>query len=280
MSQNCDAESGRSSERDPVDEGDNDEASFAFGHLDHDANPAASAHPPAMTEHLGSSRQYMRDMILGVNDGLVSTFLLVAGVAGGGLSSKQILLTAIAGALAGAISMCSGEYVATKSQNEVMTGEIALEKQHISVFLEDELVELGNLLTGIGIDEDQTDVRRQLIDFYRSHPAALLKAMTSLEFGVVDQEIRSPIRAGLMSCGLFMIGSLPSIVPFTVGDKPLIGLVASAAITTVALLIVGAVKTWATRGKCMAAALENLVIAGVGGSVAYGVGVGFDHVLS
>ena len=60
-------------------------------------------------EHLGSSRQYWRDIILGVNDGLVSTFLLVAGVAGGGLSSNDILLTAIAGALAGAISMCAGK---------------------------------------------------------------------------------------------------------------------------------------------------------------------------
>lgn len=60
-------------------------------------------------KHLGKSRQYWRDIILGVNDGLVSTFLLVAGVAGGGLSSTEILLTAIAGAIAGAISMAAGE---------------------------------------------------------------------------------------------------------------------------------------------------------------------------
>jgi len=57
--------------------------------------------PLSSSEHLGGSRQYWRDMILGVNDGLVSTFLLVAGVAGGGLSSNDILLTAIAGSLAG-----------------------------------------------------------------------------------------------------------------------------------------------------------------------------------
>lgn len=62
-----------------------------------------------LQKHLGKSRQYWRDIILGVNDGLVSTFLLVAGVAGGGLSSKDILLTAIAGAIAGAISMAAGE---------------------------------------------------------------------------------------------------------------------------------------------------------------------------
>ena len=74
------------------------------------------------TEHLGKHRQYWRDILLGVNDGLVSTFLLVAGVVGSGLSSTDILLTAISGALAGAVSMAAGEFVATKSQNEVLTG--------------------------------------------------------------------------------------------------------------------------------------------------------------
>lgn len=61
-------------------------------------------------------------MMLGVNDGLVSTLLLVAGVVGGGMDVKSTLLTAVSGAIAGAISMFAGEYVATKSQNEVMTG--------------------------------------------------------------------------------------------------------------------------------------------------------------
>ena len=59
-------------------------------------------------------------MILGVNDGLVSTFLLVTSVVGGGFDSKEILLTAIAGAIAGAVSMAAGEYIATKSQNQVL----------------------------------------------------------------------------------------------------------------------------------------------------------------
>jgi hypothetical protein len=64
----------------------------------------------------GASRQYMRDMILGVNDGLVSTFLLAFGVAGGNFSNRDILLTVITGVVAGAISMALGEFLATKSQ--------------------------------------------------------------------------------------------------------------------------------------------------------------------
>lgn len=255
--------------------------------------------PLASTEHLGGSRQYWRDIILGVNDGLVSTFLLVAGVAGGGLSSEDILLTAIAGSLAGAVSMATGEYVATKSQNEVMEGELTLERQHVERYPEDEIQELGNLLPLIGlIDEGEEDdaqdnkdeqaekgkqndnLRQQILLFYRQHPKALLKIMTVLEFGVIDEEVRSPILAGLFSCGLFFMGSLPSLVPFIFsGDEPMMGLVLAALLTTAALAIVGAVKTWATRGNCYSAAAENLVIAGMGGVLAYATGLLFDHLV-
>lgn len=82
-------------------------------------------------DQIGANQQYWRDIILGVNDGLVSTFLLVAGVAGGGLSSSDILMTAIAGSVAGLVSMCAGEYVATKSQNQLLDGSLALKKHHI-----------------------------------------------------------------------------------------------------------------------------------------------------
>ena len=61
-------------------------------------------------QHLGSSRQYWRDIILGVNDGIISTFLLISGVVGSQMNCREILLTSISGSLAGAVSMCAGTY--------------------------------------------------------------------------------------------------------------------------------------------------------------------------
>jgi vacuolar iron transporter family protein len=233
-------------------------------------------------EHLGKHRQYWRDIILGVNDGLVSTFLLVAGVTGGGLSSQSILLTAIAGAVAGAISMCAGEYVATKSQNEVMQGELALEKIHVHENLDEEIHELDTqLLPLIGIKDDNSELRQKLLDYYRSNPTALYQLMMALEFGVVDTEERSPLCAGFISCLLFIAGSLPSVLPFAFSkDQPTHGLIAAAGLTIFCLLVVGAAKTWATRTNCVTAALENLVIATFGGGIAYGVGLLFDSAVS
>jgi VIT1/CCC1 family predicted Fe2+/Mn2+ transporter len=120
------------------------------------------------TEHLGARRSYWRSIILGVKDGLISTFLLVFGVVGSGLSPTDILLTAIAGALAGAVSMSAGEFVATKSQGEVLQGEIHLERSHIRYNKQDEIREVAHLLEIIGIPRSKKELREKLIAHYNA----------------------------------------------------------------------------------------------------------------
>jgi VIT1/CCC1 family predicted Fe2+/Mn2+ transporter len=232
---------------------------------------------PAFTEHLGKHRQYWRDIILGVNDGLVSMFLLVAGVVGGGMATRNVLLTGVSGAIAGAVSMAAGEYMATKSQDEVFQGEIELERDHIRDFKEDELHELRDLFGGIGLDGD---LREQVVEHFRNDDEALLGVMTVLEFGVLEAERRSALAAAAMSGALFLLGSLPSVVPFAIVDDANTGLIAAAIGAMLGLLVVGAIKTWATRGRPLRAAAENLLIAGVGGGLAYWVGVGFDRIVN
>ena len=230
--------------------------------------------PNPPLEHLGKHRQYWRDIILGVNDGLVSTYLLVSGVVGSGLSANNILLTAIAGALAGAVSMSAGEFIATKSQNQVLHGEISLEREHIHDNNAAEMEELNELLEVIGIPAERRELRSLLADHYSENKEALLKLMIVLEFGFVEGEERSPFLAALVSGMLFFLGSLPAVIPFAVGaSTPTRALYVATVLVVVSLLLVGALKTWATRGKCLSAALENLIIAGVGGLVAYYVGV-------
>jgi len=232
---------------------------------------------PSYTQHLGRNRQYLRDIILGVNDGLVSMFLLVAGVVGGGMATRNVLLTGVAGAIAGAISMASGEYIATKTQEEVFEGELALEKEHIRDFRQDELHELSDLLDDIGLEGP---LRDEVVVHFGENDEALLKVMTALEFGVVATERRSPYRAMWMSGGLFLAGSLPSVLPFVFVSSPSTGLWIATIGAVLGLLVVGAVKTWATRGDPLRAALENLLVAAGGGGLAYGVGVLFDKIVN
>lgn len=232
---------------------------------------------PAFTEHLGKHRQYWRDIILGVNDGLVSMFLLVAGVVGGGMATRSILLTAVAGAIAGAVSMAAGEYMATKSQDEVFQGEIELEREHIRDFREDELHELRDLLDDLGLEDE---LREEVVQHFNRDEETLLHVMMALEFGVLEKERRSAYAAAGMSGGLFLLGSAPSVLPFVFVETPGAGLLAAGIGSVLGLLVVGAIKTWATRGKPVRAAVENLIIAGVGGALAYWVGVGFDRIVN
>jgi len=219
--------------------------------------------------HVGASRQYWRDIILGVNDGLVSVFLLVAGVVGGGFDRRQVLLTAVAGAIAGAVSMAAGEYLATKSQTEVLQSEIDLEKTHIEHFRNRELAQLYQLFREIGIAEDDlADVVRA----FGRDDETLLNAMKVMEFGMVDSEARSPIKAMLMSGGLFLSGAIPSVAPFLFDLGPHVGLAVAALLVAIALIAVGVVKTFITRGNPVFAGVENVAIAGIGAGMAYRVG--------
>ena len=233
--------------------------------------------PDGYEDHLGKSRQYLRDVILGVNDGLVSTFLLVAGVVGGGLTATQVLLTGIAGALAGLISMGIGEYLATKSQEEVFAAEMNLEAKHLKEHRDHERDELRHMFGGMGLAGGDLET---VVNIINSSDEAMMGVMAGLEFGVVDTEKRSPYLAGLASAGLFFIGALPCVLPFAIFDSTQTGLLVAAVFAGIGLLAVGAAKTSMTKTNPAFSALENLALGFAGGVLSYLVGQGFDSLIS
>ncbi|CAN5812611.1 hypothetical protein BH18ACT6_BH18ACT6_07060 [soil metagenome] len=225
--------------------------------------------PVVYTPHIGPSRSYWRDAVLGINDGLVSMALLIVGVAGGGLTRSQILLTGIAGALAGAVSMGTGEYLATKSQDEVFESEVELEKEHIEHFRRQEVGQLFEMLNDLGVDPD--DIEPAVTALSRTDKA-LLNSMKVLEFGMVKTERRRPAVATLTSGGLFLAGATASVVPFVFPLTVSMALMIAVILAGVALFAVGVIKTRITRTNAVRAGLENLLIAGAGGVIAYVVG--------
>ena len=229
------------------------------------AEPTAPPYIP----HIGESRQYWRDIILGVNDGLVSTFLLVAGVAGGGLGHTAVLLTAIAGAVAGAISMGAGEYLATESQEEVFDREVEIEQGHIKHHRQQEVDQLYDYFRAMEIDEDDIETA---VRIFAKKDSTILETMKRLEFGLVDEERRSPLVAMAASGGLFFLGALTSVLPFVFFDSISTALTLAAIFTAVGLFAVGVAKTRVTGLNPISAGAKNLVIAGIGGVVAYLVG--------
>lgn len=228
--------------------------------------------PKGYTRHIGESRQYWRDIILGVNDGLVSIFLLVVGVVGGGLDREQVLLTAVAGAIAGAISMAAGEYLATKSQDEVLDAELALEVTHIRDFRDLELDQLRGFFEEMGVEPGAIP---GVMAGFEDNDTAILNAMAALEFGVVDSERRSPYRAMVLSGVLFLAGSLPSVIPFLLIMDETTALIVATVLSLLGLFAVGVVKASVAKTPRLRSGLENMLIAGVGGLAAWYIGQAF-----
>lgn len=233
--------------------------------------------PPEYQAHIGGSRQYMRDIILGVNDGLVSTFLLVSAVVGGGLDATQVLLTAVAGALAGMISMSIGEYLATKSQDEVFEAEIALEKIHLRDHRQHEKDQLSDMLGDMGLEGGDLETVVEIID---GNDTAMLNMHAALEFGVVDAERRSPYAAAVASGFLFLAGALPSVIPFAIWDDTTTALLAAVVLSGIGLFLVGAIKTLQTKKSWLLSGGENLILGLAAGVLSFFVGKAFDAIIT
>jgi VIT1/CCC1 family predicted Fe2+/Mn2+ transporter len=219
----------------------------------------------------------MRDIILGVNDGLVSTFLLVSAVVGGGLDSVDVLLTGIAGAIAGMISMSVGEYIATKSQEQVFEAELELEREHLIHHRQHEKDQLHEMLSEIGLEGDDLD---QVVEIVDANDKAMLGMHAALEFGIVDTERRSPVAAAIFSGLLFLSGALPSVIPFAFNSDTGTALIVAGILTGFGLITVGAVKTMHTGKSPILSAAENLALGMAGGVLAYLVGRAFDVLIN
>jgi predicted membrane protein (TIGR00267 family) len=109
---------------------------------------------------------------------------------------------------------------------------------------------------------------------------AMLNAMKALEFGFVESERRSPYWAMLASGLLFLVGSLPSILPFVIFDSNAVALVWASVLALGGLFAVGVAKARVTRNNWFRSGLENMMIAGVGGLLAWWIGDAVGTALS
>jgi VIT1/CCC1 family predicted Fe2+/Mn2+ transporter len=234
---------------------------------------ATTDQAPPYRPHVGPALQYIRDIVLGVNDGLVSIFLLVAGVVGASFTSRQVFLSAVAASIAGAVSMAAGEYVATKSQEETFEREMLLEREHLKYHREVEREEVREMFGDMGLPSDQVEL---IVDTLDGDDETFLRVMMALEFGVVDQQRRNPYTAMIASGGLFLLGSLPSVIPFFLIDRPGVALLVAGLATSIGLFAVGAVKSRVTFTNPIISGVENLLIGVAGAILSYGVGVLFD----
>ena len=189
---------------------------------------------------------WLRASILGANDGIVSTASLIAGVAAAGASQSSILVTGLAGLVAGAMSMAAGEYVSVSSQGDAEKADIARETAELETQPELEREELIGIYEKRGLDRELAEkVADKLME------SNALEAHLRDELGLTSEMSARPIQAALASAGAFAAGAaLPlALVPLFPGPS-LTWIVSGASLLFLAILgVVGAKAGGAPVGK-------------------------------
>jgi len=217
-------------------------------------------------DHQNVSGGWLRPALFGATDGLVSNFALIAGVAGGGLDAHQVALTGLAGLVAGAFSMATGEYTSVRSQQEVMHAELAVERLEISRRPKAEEAELAGIYRRRGLDPDLAqEVARQL----SRDPDTVWKVHAREELGVDPDMLPSPWVAAYSSFIAFSIGAFIPLLPYVAGASSLL---LSLILAAVGLFTAGALVARFTRRAWWLSGLRQLLLGGVAAGMTYLIG--------
>ncbi|MBN4075146.1 MAG: hypothetical protein COA71_00935 [SAR86 cluster bacterium] len=183
-------------------------------------------------EHKSHRTGWLRAAVLGANDGIVSTASLIIGVAAANVSQEYILLTGLAGLVAGAMSMAAGEYVSVSSQADTERADLEQEQQSLNDDFEFEKIELAKIYQDRGLTQELSiTVAEQLM----AHDA--LAAHARDEIGIVENGRARPAQAAIFSGLSFTIGALlPLLVAWLSRPDLLIISVAISSLLFLALL--------------------------------------------
>jgi vacuolar iron transporter family protein len=210
----------------------------------------------------------LRAAVFGVNDGLISNASLLLGVAGANAPHHLIVLSGIAGLLAGACSMAAGEYVSVSSQRELYEYQIELERKELEFYPDEEAAELAMIYQARGLPEEEAHRFARLLI---SMPDKALDTLAKEELGLNPQELGSPWGAAISSFFSFTLGAAIPLVPYIIGNT-FWHLTVMIGVTAVALFSIGAALSLFTNRSALASGLRMLLIGAAAGSVTYGVG--------
>ncbi len=242
---------------------------------------SAEGHPwPTSAEEVGRRHKNygsgtLRAGVFGVNDGLVSNTCLVMGVAGAGTSASVILLTGVAGLLAGAFSMGAGEFISMLSQKEMFEHQIGQEKDELERYPKEEAEELALIYAARGIPLKEA---RHVADHLIANPEKALDTLSREELGLNPDELGSPMGAAVSSFLTFSVGASLPLIPYVFGLSAH-GILIASLISGTALFCVGAALSLFSGRNAFIGGARMLAIGAAAAAATYYIGSLFDAVV-
>jgi VIT1/CCC1 family predicted Fe2+/Mn2+ transporter/rubrerythrin len=206
--------------------------------------------------------------IYGANDGLAAVFGIVAGVSGATGGSSFVLTAGLFGAIASALSMATGAFLAERSEAEVAAANVARERQEVIDNPDEEKEEVSLFYQLKGIDRSTADL---LAEQLSKDPDALLRVHAPDELGNVEATSQ-PAQAALAAGISTFVGAMVPVIPFFF-LRGTAGVITAALVSLIAHFLVGAAKSLFTLRKWWSAGLEMTLAGVIVGGITYGIGL-------
>jgi VIT1/CCC1 family predicted Fe2+/Mn2+ transporter len=208
----------------------------------------------------------VRDIVIGMSDGLTVPFALAAGLTGITAATGIVVTGGLAEIAAGAISMGLGGYLAAKTDLEHYQAEQTREMHETQTVPEEEAEEVAAIFRGYGLSAAQV---APVVEALKARPKQWVDFMMRFELGLEEPQASRARRSALTIALSYVIGGMIPLAPYLVAGNVQTGLQASVAVTLIALFAFGYVKGWVTGSKPVRAGLRTLLIGGLAAGAAF-----------
>ena len=220
------------------------------------------------TERHFTAGETVRDVVIGMSDGLTVPFALAAGLSGAVTSTGIIITAGLAEVAAGAIAMGLGGYLAAKSDAEHYASEREREKQEVAQVPGQERGEVAELFRSYGLTEEQA---APIVQALSEHPQAWIDFMMRYELGLEKPDPKRALVSALTIAGAYIAGGIIPLGPYIVLPNAHTALLWSVGVTLAALLVFGYIKGRFTGKRPVRSALQTALIGGLAATAAFGI---------
>lgn len=225
-----------------------------------------ATHDSANHGHADISGGWLRAAVFGAMDGLVTTIAIIAGVGGGGADRQTIILTGMAGLVAGAFSMALGEFASVDTQNDAVGHEVNVEREEIRRNPDAEQAELASMYQDMGLSPGTAAAIAAEV---HDNPELAVRVHITQELGVDPDDQPSPWTAAISSFACFAVGGILPLLPFLLGSSSLaVGMLVGA----VGLFLLGALTSRFTTRSWLYGGLRQLAFGAIAAGATYAVG--------
>lgn len=214
------------------------------------------------------SSEIVRDIIIGVSDGLTVPFALAAGLSGADVSSSIILIAGIAEVAAGAISMGLGGYLAAKSEADHYMRELKREQDEIVAVPDIEAAEVADILAQYGVQPHEYG---PVVNALRRNPQAWVDFMMKFELGLEKPDPMRALQSAMTIAISYIMGGLVPLLPYMVIPVATEAVLASVVLTLVALVLFGFAKGYFTGNQPFKSAIQTAFIGAIASAAAYSI---------